>query len=291
MYLTCVQFACPQNQPYTESTLHRINTMVSKQDSKSKQKAPKEDDQNQSEQKRTQSTTSKASAADKDTSADTSELDALLETLDGDLTEIDTDAAFGAIDEWHSTLNKAKEPEFKELAAGLKELKQLLKGGKATGHEIGELLSHIGEQTSDIAADADKGLKAALQKLGKQLSQSGRSLGKAEDQETVEQVESLSDMLDGDLTKIDLDIAVDALDHWYGLLHKSDSKSLKQLSTELKELKQILKRKNAKAADIAEALTKIGEQTTEAASEAHRGLKGPIQKFGKLLSKTGKSLE
>ena len=244
--------------------------MASKQDPKSNQSTSQSDEQT--------------------ASADTQSLQSLLETLDGDLTSIDTEAALGAIDEWHGTLQKAKEPEVKELASGLKELKQLLKGGKASGHDIGELLSHIGDQTTDLAADADKGVKASLQKLGKQLSKAGQTLGKAEDQDAVEQIESLSETLEGDLTQVDTETAVGAIDHWYGLLHKSENESLKEISNGLKELKQILKRKNANASDIAEALTKIGEQTTEAASEAHRGLKGPIQKFGKLLSKTGKSL-
>lgn len=245
--------------------------MASKQDSKTKQSAPQADAQ--------------------DASADTQALQSLLEILDSDLTAIDTDAALGAIDEWHGTLHKSKEPEIKELANGLKELKQLLKGGKATGHDLGEVLSHIGDQTSDIASDADKDMKTSLQKLGKHLSKAGQALGKAEDKEAAEQIESLSETLEGDLTQIDTDTAVDAIDHWYGLLHKSENESLKEISNGLKELKQMLKRKNAKASDIAEALTKIGEQTTEAASDAHRGLKGSIQKFGKLLSKTGKSLE
>lgn len=259
--------------------------MASKQDSKSKQSAPPED-----EPKHNQSEASQAVAADQDASA-TQELDSLLETLSGDLTAIDTDAALGAIDTWHGTLSKVKEPEIKELATGLKELKQLLKGGRATGHEIGEVLSHIGHQTSDLASDADKSLKTSLQKLGKQLSKVGQSLGKAENKETAEQIESLSETLEGDLAQIDTDTAIGAIDHWYGLLHKSDNESLKEISNGLKELKQILKRKTASAPDLAAALTKVGEQTTEAASEAHRGLKGPIQKFGKLLSRTGKSLE
>lgn len=260
--------------------------MTNTQDSKSKKSASKD-----SEQKRNSNTASKAATAEKDESVNTQELDSLVELLDDDLTNVDTDDAFSAIDEWHNTLNKAKEPEFKELASGLKELKQLLKGGKATGHEIGELLSDIGNQTAEIASDSDRGLKTSIQKVGKQLSKAGQTLGKAEDKEAVEQIESLSETLDADLTKVDTDTAVGAIDHWYGVLNKSDSENLKAIAGGLKELKQILKRKNANASDIAEALTKIGEQTTEAASEAHRGLKGPIRNFGKLLSKTGKSLE
>jgi methyl-accepting chemotaxis protein len=257
--------------------------MATKQDPKSKQTAPKED-----EQKRNSATSSKA-AAEKET-GDTEKLDSLLEVLEGDLTTVDTEDAFSTIDEWHTTLNKSKEPEFKELASGLKELKQLLKGGKATGHDIGEVLSDIGDQTTDIASSSDNGVKTTLQKLGKQLSKVGYALGKAEDKDSVEQIESLSETLDGDLTKIDTETAVGTIDHWYGLLNKSDNQNLKEIANGLKELKQILKRKNANASDIAEALNKVGEQTTEAASEAHRGLKGPIRKFGKLLSKTGKSL-
>lgn len=265
--------------------------MTSKQDNKSKQSSSKNDEQKREEQKHDTNTSAKTATAEKESSVDTKELDSLVETLGDDLTNVDTDTAFSAIDEWHATLNKSKEPEFKELANGLKELKQLLKGGKATGHEIGEVLSYIGDQTTDIASNSDRGLKTSLQKLGKQLSKAGHALGKAEDQESAEQIASLSETLEGDLTKIDADTAVGAIDHWYGLLNKSNNESLKEIATGLKELKQILKRKNANASDIAEALTKIGEQTTEAASEAHRGLKGPIRKFGKLLSSAGKSLE
>ena len=273
--------------PVLHLFLTQINTMASKQDSKGKQSASQADEpkQNQSD------AAPEATAGDQGANADTQALHSLVETLDADLTSIDTEAALGAIDEWYGTLHKSKEPEVKELADGLKELKQLLKGGKATGHDLGEVLSHIGDQTSDIAAAADKGVKTSLQKLGKQLSKAGQALGKAEDKDAAEQIESLSETLAGDLTQVDTDTAVGAIDHWYGLLHKSDNESLKEISNGLKELKQLLKRKNANASDIAEALTKIGEQTTEAASEAHRGLKGSIQKFGKLLSKTGKSLE
>ncbi|XHX75960.1 MAG: hypothetical protein RBJ76_16085 [Stenomitos frigidus ULC029] len=258
--------------------------MTSKQDSKSKQSASKD------EQKHQQSSAASKAVAPDQGGEETQALDSLLETLSGDLTSIDTEAALGAIDEWHGTLNKSKEPAVKELASGLKELKQLLKGGKATGHELGEVLSHIGDQTSDLAAEADKGMKTSLQKLGKQLSKAGQALGKAEDKEASEQIESLSETLEGDLTKVDTDTAIGAIDHWYGLLHKSDDENLQEIANGLKELKQTLKRKTANASDIAEVMTKIGEQTTEAASNAHRGLKGPIQKFGKLLTKSGKSL-
>lgn len=158
--------------------------MASKQDSKAKQSAAQAD----APKHQQSAAADKAVAADQGATDDTQALDSLLETLGGDLTAIDTESALGVIDEWHGTLQKSQEPEVKELAKGLKELKQLLKGGKATGHELGEVLSHIGDQTSDLASEADKGLKTSLQKLGKQLAKAGQALGKAEDKEAAEQI-------------------------------------------------------------------------------------------------------
>ncbi|MBA3924217.1 MAG: hypothetical protein H0X31_21960, partial [Nostocaceae cyanobacterium] len=119
------------------------------------------------------------------------DLDSLLKALDGDLSAIDSDAAMGLIDQWHDSLHTAKEPNANALATSLKHLKQLLKGGKATGHEIGETLGEIGEHTTELADSADKDAKTPLQKLGKQLSKIGLSLGKAEDREHIEHIDSL----------------------------------------------------------------------------------------------------
>lgn len=219
------------------------------------------------------------------------ELDSLLSALEGDITTLDADAALGLIDQWYGSLHKAKEPELKEIANTIKELKQLVKGGKATGHEIGEVLIEIGEQTTNFGSDASKELKTPLHKLGKQLTKAGTSLGKAEDQEHIEQIESLVENLEGDLTKIDTEVALNGIDIWYSLLHKSEDENLKAIANGLKQLKQLLKRSNPKGADIGEVLTQLGEQTQEAANSAGRGLKGRIQKLGKVLSKVGKSLE
>ncbi|OUL26823.1 hypothetical protein BV375_20425 [Nostoc sp. 106C] len=218
------------------------------------------------------------------------ELDSLFEALEGDLTSLDNEAAVNLIDQWYSSLHKAKEPEIKEIANSLKNLKQLVKSGKATGHEIGEVLIEIGEQTSDLGSDADKELKTPLQRLGKQLSKIGVSLGKQEDREQIEQIDSLLETLEGDLTEIEPEAAQGAIDTWYTLLHKSEDENLQEIANGLKELKQLLKRKTAKGADFAPVLTKLGEQTEQAGAEAARGFKGPLKKLGKLLSKAGQSL-
>lgn len=219
------------------------------------------------------------------------EIDSLLKILQGDLTSIDTNAALEAIDEWHKVLQKTKDRDVKELASGLKELKQLLKGGKASGHDIGEALIHVGDQTIELSSDTDKELKASVQKLGKQLTKAGNSLCKAEDQEHIEQINTLVDTLDEDLESIELDSAISAINEWYGFLHKSEDKGASQIADSLKQLKQSLKSNKGKSADIAKLLAQLGEQTIEAASEAPRGIKGPVQRLGKRLAKVSKAIE
>ena len=257
--------------------------MASQKESKDKHDAAENEDKQQK---------TKSEADTKGDSTDTQGLDSLLSALEGDLTALDHDTVLGLIDEWHGSLHKSKEPEIKEISTGMKELKQLLKGGKATGHEISEVLIEIGEQTIHVASDADKELKTPLQKLGKQLTKAGTSLGKAEDREHVEHIDSLVETLEAeDLASVDTGVTTNAIDEWYALLHKSEGENLKEIANGLKELKQILKRSKATGPEIGAALTKLGEQTTTAANEAGRGLKGPVKKLGKILSKVGKSLE
>lgn len=280
--------------------------MASKQESKGKSEASAKENQKQENQhpKTTaaaedsrahkETASSKAIAADSASDAGDSEhisekLSQVQQLLESNFSTIDPEAALTTIDEWHGLLNKAKEPELKALANPLKQLRQALKGGKATGHEIGEQLEQLGEQVSEFAAEADKSLQRPLQQLGKQLSKAGRSLGKTEDQEHIEQFESMTEMLDTDLTHVDTEQAIAVIDEWYALLHKSGDEQFKEIANHLKQLKQSLSK--GKTDQISELLTQLGEQTVAAASEAHRGLKGPIQRFGKLLSKTGKSLE
>lgn len=276
--------------------------MASKQESKGKQtedKQPKAEakqskaaQQSEDTQEHKETASSKAVAPDATgvTEDDKQELESLLETLQGDLSAIDPEAGLSLIDEWYGQLHKSKDEGIKELASGLKELKQALKGNKATGHEIGELLAQVGEQTQELASDADKGFKTTLQKLGKQLTKVGNSLGKAEDQEHVEHVESLIELLESDdLSELDSEEAIASIDEWYAMLHKSEDETQKEIANSLKQLKQALSGKG-KGTNLGELLTQLGEQTTEAAADAQRGLKGPIQRLGKLLSKTGKSI-
>lgn len=248
--------------------------------------------QTKAEEKADKETTAKATADDAQAEFDVSqEVDELIQSLEGNLSEIEAESALSLVDQWYDFLHKFKEPEVKELASGLKDLQKLLKSGKATGHEISEVLIHIGEQTNEFSDNAQKGLKQPVQRLGKQLRKAGTSIAKAEDQEYLQQIDSLVEKAEGEeLTSLAPEEAVGAIDFWYNLLHKAEGEESKQLANSLKELKQALKRGNAKPEAIAKALTHVGEQTSAIASEAPRGFKGAVQKLGKQLAKAGESL-
>lgn len=219
------------------------------------------------------------------------EVDELLQSMSGNFSEIEAESALGLVEKWYDFLHSFKEPEVKELASGLKELQKLLKSGKATGHEISEVLIHIGEQTSEYSSNAEKGLKQPTQRLGKQLRKAGTTIAKAEDQGYHQQMDILVEMAENEeLTSLDAEEAVEAIDLWYNLLHKAEGEQYQQLANSLKGLKQALKRGNAKPQTIAKALSEVGEQTTKIASVAPRGFKGAIQKLGKQLVSASESL-
>lgn len=235
----------------------------------------------------------KAETSSKSATDDTPEsqkLASLSQSLQGDLGTLDPDAALKTIDEFHSLLKSSKQPEAKELASGLKDLQKLLKRKEPSGHDLGELISQLGEQTIEIAADTDKEIKTPLQQLGKQLTKIGRSLSKAEDSEQLEDLDSLVDTLKQSPDQIDAKASVGEIDRWYDLLHKSEDESLKKIATNLKELKHLLKGSKTKGAELSEQLIQLGDETTASAANAGRGFKGAIQKLGKVLTTFGKSL-
>lgn len=165
--------------------------MASKQETKGKQGSAAEDEAKQPKaaskngkdtHKSNQSSDShdqeEKSASKKAENADKGELDfaSLVEMLQGDLTTVDAETAIEAIDQWYSILHKADAPELKEMSEGLKELKRLLKLKKPHTTEIGDVLSELGEQATEYAADAERGTKGHLQKIGKALTKLGESL-------------------------------------------------------------------------------------------------------------------
>ena len=252
--------------------------------------AAQQESADRSKDKKKSEKSSKSATSESKHDEPAQKLESLSAALQGELGSIDPDAALKMIDELHRLVHQSKQPEAKEIATGLKELQKQLKRKEPSGHELGELIGHLGEQTSEIAAVAEKELKAPLQRLGKQLVKVGRSLAKAEDLHHLEGLDAVVDILEQDPSKSDPKSAVGEIDRWYDLLHKSEDESLKALATELKQLKQLLKASKTKGTDLSEKLIEIGEQTTAAAANAGRGFKGVIQKLGKVLTTFGKSL-
>jgi hypothetical protein len=268
--------------------------MVTKKAANSKQSQVKEQSEGTDHQASSTKTNGKAnnktqeSSEDKDDSESIENLESLSEALQDGLTDINPDSALKMIDQWHTVLQKSKEPELKAIATGLKDLQKTLKRDDATGHELSEILSHLGEQTSEIASKAKQGLKTPLQHLGKQLTKAGRSLAKEEDQQQIEALGSLVEVLDQD--EIDSKSASE-IDQWYDLLHASEDEHLQAIAGELKELKQLLKGKKVNPDELSDMLINIGELTTEASSNANRGFKGAVQMLGKALTRLGESVE
>jgi hypothetical protein len=219
------------------------------------------------------------------------QLESLSQLLQGDLSAVDPDAVLEIVDDLHGLVQQFKQPGAKELAASLKELQKLFKRKEPTGHNLGELLSELGEQTSSIAHATDPDLKTPLQHLGKQLTKVGRSLCKTEDLEHVAELEGLLKILEQKYNEIDTKPAVNEIDRWYDLLHKSEDDSLQAIATQLKELKHLLKSNKTTGADISKKLLKIGEHTTEAATNASRGFKGILQKLGKALTVVSQTIK
>ena len=258
----------------------------------SKKETQAEHKHNQAEEKAAPETTSSNPAGATQPEFNVNqEIDELIQSLEGDLSAIETESALSLIEQWYSFLHKFKEVEVKELASGLKELQRMLKSGKATGHEISEELLYISEQTAEFSSNVEKDLKQPVQRLGKQLRTCGTSIAKVEDQEYHQQLDILVEKGESEeLASFDAKAAVGAIEFWYNILHKTEGEQFQQVANSLKELKLALNRGNAKPETIGKHLTKVGEQTTEIASVVPRGFKGVIRKLGKQMTKASESL-
>jgi ABC-type transporter Mla subunit MlaD len=113
--------------------------------------------------------------------------------------------------------------------------------------------------------------------------------------EEINEGEELNELLalleDGELTDLDPEEAIEYIDEWSEIMHGSKDESLKEISKNLKQLKKALTNSKAKAGDIAEVLSQLGEQTNEYADNAERGYKTKLHKLGKSLTKAAKALE
>jgi len=97
------------------------------------------------------------------------DIDATIAALQGGVTSITPDAAFGVIDGWQQQLQGT------EIGKLLDELQSTL-GGTSSRRAISEILSELGAETTSAAGSASGELAAKLIELGQVLAQAGTSL-------------------------------------------------------------------------------------------------------------------
>ena len=115
----------------------------------------------------------------------------------------------------------------------------------------------------------------------------------SEDQEDAvsEKIYSLIDILQEDLTGVDLDTATAAIDEWYQQLKGSKNQELKQISTNLKNLRKLVTNEQADESEIAEILISLGEQLGDYATNADENISDSLQELSAALIDAGDSLE
>ena len=111
-----------------------------------------------------------------------------------------------------------------------------------------------------------------------------------DDGEPAQKLELLSQLLKGEISDIDPNAALKAIDELHGLLQKLKQPEAKEIATMLKELQKLLKQKEPTGHALGELIGDLGEKTIEMATQSEPGLKTPLQHLGKQLNKLGRSL-
>ncbi|MFB2976189.1 KGG domain-containing protein [Microseira sp. BLCC-F43] len=144
-------------------------------------------------------------------------------------------------------------------------------------------------------ASMDKEKVREIASKGGKASHRGASDDEDEQQDeedgVSEKIYSLIDILQEDLTAVDVDTATAAIDEWYQQLKGSKNKDLKQIATNLKNLRKVVTSEEADESEIAEILISIGEQIGEYASNADENISDPLQELSAVLIDAGDSLE
>jgi hypothetical protein len=108
--------------------------------------------------------------------------------------------------------------------------------------------------------------------------------------EALENLDSLSEALQDNLSDLNSDSATKMIDHWHGLVQKSKEPGMKEIASGLKDLQKVLKYEDPTKHGLGELLSNLGDQTSSIASKAEQGFKVPLQHLGKQLTKVGRSL-
>ncbi|MGI9175789.1 MAG: hypothetical protein ACR2GR_10780 [Rhodothermales bacterium] len=122
--------------------------------------------------------------AGQQTSAQQPSLDETLSALEGDVTQADPNAAVGLLNEWEQALRATDKQNLVSLASNLKQLREELQKPSIVDARVGQLLSEIGEQTSEAASSAGSSDAEKLRQLGGRLSSAGEKLSSNDGSQT-----------------------------------------------------------------------------------------------------------
>ncbi|MGI9176100.1 MAG: hypothetical protein ACR2GR_12375 [Rhodothermales bacterium] len=96
--------------------------------------------------------------------------------------------------------------------------------------------------------------------------------------------------LQGDITAMDPAAAVDNINAWQAELEASGDEALQGIASDLGELKNQLSQMPPNGGEVGQTLTRLGEQTTQAAASAEAGVAEQLNQLGSLLSDAGAQL-
>ncbi|MBC8161004.1 MAG: hypothetical protein H7Z42_07275 [Roseiflexaceae bacterium] len=108
--------------------------------------------------------------------------------------------------------------------------------------------------------------------------------------EQQDRIDSTIDALDGDLTAIKPENALDVISTWRRSLSHSSNPELKEISDGLGELKDALSAGTLDGKQIGGILKTLGKQTSAAAKDADEAYTDGLTRLGKTLSKAGNAL-
>ncbi len=112
----------------------------------------------------------------------------------------------------------------------------------------------------------------------------------AQNMEATQNIDATIGALQGGLTALAPAAAVSNIEMWHGQLEGSDNATLKQVATDLAELKGLLTNGNLNGKSIGAVLVRLGHGTTTAAAGAAGDVSTKLAALGALLTTAGNSL-
>jgi hypothetical protein len=166
--------------------------------------------------------------------------------------------------------------------------------GKQKPAEQDEQQDQVSERISGGSADAELDMED-IDESDLEIEDIDESEIEDEDTDEIDESAELDELIsmleESDLTDLDAEEGIEALDEWYEILNDSGDSELKEIGKGLRQLKKTLSAKKQKPHDISEALSQLGEQIDGYANNAQRGYKTKLHKLAKSLSKSAKSIE